>query len=101
MEGFAKFEDIQSETEGNIESLSDWRTLKLEAASQAQQLIDEISDFESLTTSLKIDSLKSLLVSLDSNNANRFVAEEVAKKISLVIEEDRHLNRLNQLEVAV
>jgi hypothetical protein len=100
MEGFLKTENTQFETESNIESLSDWRNLKAEAETQAELLINEISDFEKLNTSQKVDALKSLLVSLDGDNGNRFIAEAIAIKLSVVLETDRHANRMALLEMS-
>ncbi len=101
MESAPKITVSTLENETNLENLTEWRSLKEQAPAQAEELVNNIAGFETLSSVARVEVLQEILNELVNDNANRFVAEEVAKKISLVIEEDRHLNRLNQLEVAV
>lgn len=88
------------ETESNIESLSDWRELREAAPQQASGLISEIVGFETMEADDQIEALKNVLLDLQSDNQNRFVAEAVAVQLSIIIENERFSNRIAQLEMA-
>lgn len=89
------------ETESNIESLSAWRELKEAAPQQASNLISEIAGFETMEADEQVEALKGLLLSLQSDNQNRFVAEAIAVQLSIIIENEKFSNRIAQLEMAV
>lgn len=77
---------------------NEWRSLKEEAGQKAENWISRIEGYEEMEDSEKIESLKSLLVMLQEDNDNRFVAEVVAGKIAVAEEKLRHENRMSQFE---
>lgn len=83
-----------------FESISgaDWRKLKEKTLERADDLISNISGFENMDDAEKIVSLRLLLDHLTEDNANRFVAEDVAIRLSRLIERDRYSRRLLYLQ---
>ncbi|MCB9814615.1 hypothetical protein H6784_04330 [Candidatus Nomurabacteria bacterium] len=88
-----------TKTESNVESLVAWRELKSEAPAQAERLMAQIDGFEEMELKDKIAELKQLLSELSDNNDNRFLVEEIAKRVSVMEEHSRHSSRLAELQL--
>ena len=84
----------------NVENLDAWRDLKQQAPEQAKALIAEIEDFDDLHEDEQLEKLQSLLESLEGDNANRFVVEVIAHRMSFIGELQRHERRLTELGIA-
>lgn len=82
-----------------FESISgaDWLKLKEKTLERADDLISNISGFENMNDTEKIASLRKLLNYLSKDNANRFVYEDIAVRLSILIEKDRYKRRISDL----
>jgi hypothetical protein len=76
---------------------SNWQKLKEQAPLRASELISEIVDYENMNDTEKIASLRKLLNYLSKDNANRFVYEDIAVRLSILIEKDRYKRRISDL----
>lgn len=86
---------------GKVEKTPDWRDLKAAAPDQAERMFAEgISVFEQMTSREQIEHLQELVNSLGDDNDNRFVVEELARKVEGLKLALEYTERLKQLQAA-
>lgn len=83
-----------------VVSIDDWKSQKELAPSEAKNLISQIEGYEGMESTDKILALKGALEGLEEDNANRFLAVEIARLILILEEVESHSNRLSELEAA-
>ncbi len=84
----------------NVENLSEWRELKDQAPAQAESLIGSINNFSELEIADQVLALHELLGALAEDNQNRYVANEIAKKISVLEITAQYTSSMDNLGVA-
>jgi len=93
-------EGAPQKSEDNIERLADWREIKEQAPEAAEERIAYIEGFVDMESAEQIVALKELLNELNEDNANRFVADVVAHRISYLTAIERNAVEMDRLGVA-
>lgn len=95
-------ERFSNKIESSESERKDWKVLEALSVEQAEQLIaTEIPNLESLTEDEQIASLRALEESLTSNNENRFVAKEVARRYRVLEEIRRHRGEMARYGITI
>lgn len=93
MEGTPRIESVEG---------MDWRNLKAEAFQKSESLIAKIEGFDGMDANQKVTALDTTLTNLErGGNANRFVAQEIARQQGILLEEARHRTEMERYGVTV
>jgi hypothetical protein len=100
MERAPKQEQDFIDADFEVVEVDGWRQLVEVAPLQAEELISDIDGFAEMSAGGQIAELQMLLERLATNNEKRFVAEEIAKRLTATKATKIYSDTMNRVGVA-
>ena len=100
MDRAPKQERVFIDAEFEVIEVDGWRQLVEVAPLQAEELISDIDGFAQMSAGEQIAELQMLLDRFATNNEKRFVAEEIAKRLTAIKATKIYSDAMNRVGVA-